>query len=94
MPIVLKDYVGIYPSLESSELEEDLQELELSLARLDWLEEGVTVNSPASGPRDLSAGTIDYCRLRRVQLLQQPEQLLLHRICPQLLLQAQTLREW
>lgn len=43
-------------------------QLELSLARLDWLDQGVHVNQKAGLGVNFGEGLLEYCRLERVQI--------------------------
>ncbi|HKT03925.1 MAG TPA: aldo/keto reductase [Rugosimonospora sp.] len=41
-------------------------QLEMSLARRDWLEGGVLVNTPQSAATGFPLGTVEYCRTNRI----------------------------
>ncbi|HBF70269.1 MAG: aldo/keto reductase [Alteromonas sp.] len=43
-------------------------QLEMSLAFRDWLEDGVTTNSPANRHSGYAPGTLEYCMMNNVQL--------------------------
>ncbi len=43
-------------------------QLELSLARLDWLDQGVYVNQKAGLGTNFAEGLLEYCQLERVQI--------------------------
>lgn len=43
-------------------------QLEMSLAFRDWLEDGVTTNSPANRNSGYAPGTLEYCMMNNVQL--------------------------
>lgn len=43
-------------------------QLEMSLAFRDWLEDGVTTNSPANRNSGYAPGTLEYCMMNKVQL--------------------------
>ena len=43
-------------------------QLEMSLAFRDWLEDGVTTNSIANRQTGYASGTIEYCAMNNVQL--------------------------
>ncbi|MEU7062769.1 aldo/keto reductase family oxidoreductase [Streptomyces sp. NPDC053429] len=43
-------------------------QLEMSLARRDWLEAGVVVNTAAAGDNGFPLGTLEYCRKNDVRL--------------------------
>jgi predicted oxidoreductase len=45
-----------------------VNQLELSLSRLDWVEGGVTLNTKESARLSFPEGTIEYCRLHGIQL--------------------------
>jgi len=43
-------------------------QISVSLAELDWLEEGVMVGDPAGKDLNFTAGTLQYCRLHGIQI--------------------------
>ena len=43
-------------------------QISVSLAELDWLEEGVMVGSPLGKDVNFTAGTLQYCRLHGIQI--------------------------
>ncbi|MCG7588122.1 aldo/keto reductase family oxidoreductase [Photobacterium sp. OFAV2-7] len=43
-------------------------QIEMSLAKLDWLNEGVMVGTPGYQNNDYASGTLEYCRLNGIQL--------------------------
>lgn len=43
-------------------------QIEMSLAKLDWLNEGVMVGTPGYQNSDYASGTLEYCRLKGVQM--------------------------
>jgi predicted oxidoreductase len=43
-------------------------QLELSLAKLDWLDEGVMVNSAGHNSNDFVSGTLEHCQMEGIQL--------------------------
>lgn len=45
-----------------------VNQLELSLSHLAWLDEGTTAGSSGQPPVNFSSGTIEYCRRHKVQL--------------------------
>ena len=45
-----------------------VNQIEISLAQLDWLEEGVLAGNPAGRDVNFTAGTLEYCRRNGVQL--------------------------
>ncbi|MFJ4342756.1 aldo/keto reductase family oxidoreductase [Streptomyces sp. NPDC088915] len=45
-----------------------VNQLEMSLARRDWLEDGVLVNTPASAANGFPAGTVEHCLAHGVAL--------------------------
>ncbi|RSS36897.1 aldo/keto reductase [Streptomyces sp. WAC08241] len=45
-----------------------VDQLEMSLARRDWLEDGVLVNTPASAANGFPAGTVEHCLAHGVAL--------------------------
>ncbi|WP_240450080.1 aldo/keto reductase family oxidoreductase [Streptomyces sp. S1] len=45
-----------------------VNQLEMSLARRDWLEDGVLVNTPASAANGFPAGTVEHCLAHGVGL--------------------------
>jgi predicted oxidoreductase len=45
-----------------------VNQLELSLARLDWLDQTIHVNQQAGAGVNFSEGLLEYCRLERIQI--------------------------
>ena len=45
-----------------------VNQLEMSLSKLDWLNDGVTFNTPENSAVDFVQGTVEFCRGRDVQL--------------------------
>ncbi|MDZ4717017.1 MAG: aldo/keto reductase [Roseiflexaceae bacterium] len=45
-----------------------VNQLEMSLARLDWLDQGVHVNQTAGVQVNFSEGLIEYCQIERIQI--------------------------
>ena len=45
-----------------------VNQLELSLRHIGWLESGIHVNQPAAAGDYFPEGTLEYCRLQRIQL--------------------------
>ncbi|QMU74055.1 aldo/keto reductase [Streptacidiphilus sp. P02-A3a] len=45
-----------------------VNQLEMSLARRDWVESGVLLNTPAAGGYEFPVGTLEYCTAHRIQL--------------------------
>ena len=43
-------------------------QMEMSLSKLDWLNEGTQVNSGSDNLSDFSSGTLEYCRTHNIQL--------------------------
>ncbi|WCE31355.1 aldo/keto reductase [Vibrio sp. SCSIO 43137] len=45
-----------------------VNQLEMSLAKLDWLDQGVMFNSAGNNSNDFMSGTLEYCQMQGVQL--------------------------
>jgi predicted oxidoreductase len=45
-----------------------VNQLEMSLARLDWLDQGVHVNQKAGTSVNFSEGLMEYCQMERIQI--------------------------
>ena len=45
-----------------------VNQLEMSLSKHDWLEQGVTVGMPESANAGFAPGTLEYCQLNNVQI--------------------------
>lgn len=45
-----------------------VNQLDMSLSRLDWLDEGVLVNHPEGAATGFTPGTLEYCRSHNIQL--------------------------
>lgn len=45
-----------------------VNQLEMSLARLDWLDQGIHVNQQAGAAVNFSEGLLEYCQIERIQV--------------------------
>jgi len=45
-----------------------VNQIEVSLSQLDWLDEGVMAGNPAGSHLNFAAGTLEYCRQQKVQV--------------------------
>ena len=43
-------------------------QIEMSLAQLDWLEDGITTGSRAARDNDFATGLLEYCQLHNIQM--------------------------
>ncbi|QPG06806.1 aldo/keto reductase [Salinimonas marina] len=43
-------------------------QIEMSLAKTDWLDDGIAVNTPASANAGFNTGLLEYCQLHNIQL--------------------------
>lgn len=43
-------------------------QIEMSLAQRDWLEDGITTGSPANQAMGYASGTLEYCQLHQIRL--------------------------
>ena len=43
-------------------------QIEMSLAKTDWLDDGIAVNTPASANTGFNTGLLEYCQMHNIQL--------------------------